>query len=61
MVLSSSDLAQNEREVELHNLLEFGGNLSVGLLMAWEKPIFTRFLKLVFDITVERRGIAGFT
>ena len=46
----------------LHNIVEVGGNPSVGLLMAWEKnPIFTRFLKLVFAITVERSGIAGFS
>ena len=36
---------QNEREVELHNILEFGVNPSVSLLMAWEKRIFRPFSK----------------
>ena len=40
MVLASSSCPQNDLEVELHNILEFGENLSEGLLKALEKPIF---------------------
>ena len=45
MDLAYPGWCQNEREVELHNILEFGVNPSVSLLMAWKNAFLDRFSK----------------